>query len=86
MPLLRRTPMVRRLEFCCRVGLSLLLTGLAGRVLWFASKTETGLQTLTRQWIDATVSPVLGARIPIHSRDAAEQADFWLDEVDRTRA
>ncbi len=61
----------------------LLLVGLTCRLLWQASRTETGLETLRLQWRDATWGLVVGKRTPIHSEDPTVQARQWLDEIDR---
>ncbi len=53
------------------------------RLLWIASRTETGFQTLHLQWRDATLGWVQGSYKPIHSREPPEQAEFWLPEVGR---
>lgn len=57
--------------------------GLSCRLLWMAGQTETGLETLSLQWRDATYGLVAGGRIPIHSQEPTRQAEFWLREVDR---
>lgn len=57
--------------------------GLSCRLLWVASQTETGLETLRLQWRDATWGLAVGNRTPIHSQEPAEQAELWQREVDR---
>ena len=61
----------------------LVLGGLTCRLLWHASRTETGLETLRLQWRDATWGLVVGKRTPIHSQEPTVQARLWLEEVDR---
>ncbi|MBN2024530.1 MAG: hypothetical protein JW809_17255 [Pirellulales bacterium] len=60
-----------------------LVVGLVVRLLWRAAHLETGFSTLQCQWRDATVGWIVGDRNPIPSREPAEQAEFWLREVDR---
>ena len=62
----------------------LVLVGLTCRLLWQASRTETGQETLRLQWRDATWGLAVGNRTPIHSQEPATQARLWLDEIDRT--
>ncbi len=61
----------------------LLLLCLSIRLLWLASRTETGFQTLHLHWRDATLGWVQGSYKPIHSREPPDQAEFWLREVGR---
>lgn len=56
---------------------------LGTRLIWLASRTETGWEMLGRQWRDATIGWVAGKETPIGMREPIEQADFWLHEVDR---
>lgn len=60
----------------------LLLVGLAGRLLWFAANTETGLAMLHVQATDATWGWFAGNHTPIHSQEPATQARLWLEEID----
>ncbi len=66
-----------------RICAALLLLGLGVRLLWVASRPETGFETLGLQWRDATLGWVLGGYEPVHKREPLEQAEFWLPEVDR---
>ena len=75
--------MNRCAAFACWICLLLVLIGMACRLLWLASGTETGWPTLTRQWRDATAGWVVGRYVPIDLREPDEQAQFWLREVDR---
>jgi hypothetical protein len=53
------------------------------RVLWIASRNETGLTTLRLQWRDATVGWILGEHQSISMQEPPEQAEYWLRETDR---
>lgn len=61
----------------------LLVIGLAVRLFWRASQMETGLETLSTNWRDATIGWAVGDYQPIASREPQEQAEYWLAEVDR---
>ena len=56
---------------------------LASRTAWVASHAETGWETLSLQWKDATLGWFVGRYVPICQRDPVEQAEFWLGEVER---
>jgi len=77
-PLMKR---LAALSFWTCTSLLLLVMGV--RLLWVASRTETGLQTLGQQWRDGPLGWVLGSYEPIHKREPLQQAEFWLPEVDR---
>ena len=70
---------MRTFWFC----LFTMLTGMAGRLLWLASHTDTGLELLHTQWKDATLGLLAGRRTPVPSRESSDQAVYWLGEVDR---
>ena len=53
------------------------------RLAWVTSRTETGWETISQQWRDATVGLVAGEHQPISSREPVEQAAFWLRETQR---
>ncbi len=67
-------------------GLLLVFLVLAVRLAWVASRTETGWETITQQWRDATVGLVLGNHVPVGSLEPIDQAEFWLRETDRILA
>ena len=75
--------MNRCAAFACWICLPLVLIGMACRLLWLASGTETGFTTLRHQWRDATIGWVSDGHAPIYSREPVEQAEFWLGVVDR---
>ncbi|MCX7427991.1 MAG: hypothetical protein NTW96_20475 [Planctomycetia bacterium] len=60
-----------------------LVVCLSARLFWRATQMESGMGALGLQWRDATLGWVLGAYEPIDSREPAEQAEYWLREVDR---
>ena len=73
--------MARVLRYRWRCLLTaLVLAGLAARVAWIASHTETGWQTIASDWHEATVGQFVGHRFPFAE---SAQAGFWLAEVDR---
>jgi hypothetical protein len=72
-----------RLPFAFWLAALLLCFSLSLRLVWLASRTETGFSTLGMQWRDATLGWILGEHQPIYLREPAEQADFWLRETDR---
>ena len=67
-------------------GLLVVFLALAVRLAWVASRTETGWETITQQWRDATVGLVLGDHVPVGSLEPIDQAEFWLRETDRILA
>jgi hypothetical protein len=67
-------------------GLLLAFLVLAVRLAWVASRTETGWETISQQWRDATVGLVLGDHVPVGSLEPIDQAEFWLRETDRILA
>lgn len=73
----------RTAEYTFWICTLLVLLGGTGRLLWHASRTETGLETLRFQWRDATWGMAVGKRTPIHSQEPMAQAHLWLDELDR---
>ncbi|NQT35926.1 MAG: hypothetical protein HQ581_00465, partial [Planctomycetes bacterium] len=64
----------------------LLALALGARLAWVASQLETGAETLALSWRGATLGQVGWPRVPLCDRPAADQADFWLAEVDRILA
>ncbi len=76
--------MIRAAKYTFWICTLLLLVGLTCRLLWNASRTETGLETLRLQWRDATWGLVVGTRTPIHSQEPTTQARWWLHEIVRT--
>lgn len=68
------------------VLLPLALLCLGARLLWLASRMETGPLTLEEQWWEATLGSFLPEELPITSQDPPDQAEFWLREVDRVLA
>jgi hypothetical protein len=64
-------------------GLFILTVVLFARLIWMASRAETGWWQLKRQFRDATVGLVKGQRGPIYMQEPGDQADFWLKEVKR---
>jgi hypothetical protein len=75
--------MNRRTTIACWFVVAFVLTALAGRALWLASKTEIGLELIRDQWMSATTDALRGPRIPVYSQEPIEQAEFWLREVNR---
>jgi hypothetical protein len=61
----------------------LLVAMLAGRLLWIASRTETGFETLRAQWVDAVRELAFRPRVPVSQREPIEQAEFWRGKLDR---
>ena len=59
------------------------LAGLAARLAWVASHTETGWETIAADWHAATIGQFVGHRLPVVQRDLTEQTEFWLAEIDR---
>lgn len=72
----------RRRRFVTGVVVLLFLILLL-RFLWITSHTETGWETVSQSWRDATVGLVAGEYQPIGFREPADQAAFWLTETDR---
>jgi len=68
------------------VLLGAVLLALGARVVWVASRSETGWDVLRVQWYDATLGWLAGEYEPIGQREPPEQADFWLAETDRILA
>lgn len=64
----------------------LALLCLGCHLLWLATQTETGLETVELQWRHATWGWIVGNRTPIHSQEPVDQAKFWLRETDRVLA
>jgi hypothetical protein len=62
------------------------LAGLAARLAWLASHTETGWETIAADWHAATIGRIVGYRLPVAQRDQRGQNDFWLPEIDRILA
>ena len=62
------------------------LAGLAARLAWVASHTETGWETIAADWHAATIGRIVGYRLPVAQRHAMEQDSFWLSEIDRVLA
>lgn len=56
---------------------------LGSRFLWGASNAEVGWETVAGHWHDWTLGQLGWERTPITEREPTEQAEFWLDEVDR---
>ena len=56
------------------------------RLAWVASRAEVGWDVVAVQWRDATLGWFVGEHRPVPSRSPAEQADFWLAEVERVLA
>jgi len=75
--------MKRRARWILSICSLLVLLFLACRLLLVALQTETGLQTLSLSWWDATCGAVLGKHEPIYSQEPAIQAEYWLAESDR---
>lgn len=73
-------PRLRIVVWLCT---GLLIAMLAGRLLWTASHTETGLETLRAQWVDAVRELAFRPRVPVSVREPIEQGEFWNGEVDR---
>jgi hypothetical protein len=63
--------------------MALVLAGLAARVAWIASHTESGWETIASDWRGAAIGQFVGRRLPVAQRDSAAQTDFWLLEIDR---
>jgi hypothetical protein len=59
------------------------LVGLAARLAWVASHTETGWETIAADWHAAAIGQFFGYRLPVAQRGQKGQNDFWLPEVDR---
>jgi len=69
-----------------RILLAVLLVAVAvlgGRFLWVSSDSEIGWETVANHWHDWTLGQLGWQRTPITEREPVEQAEFWLDEVDR---
>jgi hypothetical protein len=82
------TPGSKRLRDWRRIALFVavvLLIGLAIRLTWTASLTQTGWETLAGHARDATLGWCLEQRT-LGELTPAEQAEFWLAEVDRVLA
>ena len=62
------------------------LAGLAARLAWVASHTETGWETIAADWHAATIGQFVGHRLPVAQRDQTAQTEFWLAEIDRILA
>ena len=65
---------------------AIVLVGLAGRLVWIASRTETGWETIAADWHAATIGRFVGHRLPVAQRDQTAQTEFWLAEIDRVLA
>ncbi len=61
----------------------LLTLALGARLAWVASRLETGPETLALSWRGATLGQIGWPRVPLCDLPPAEQADFWLAEIDR---
>ncbi len=59
---------------------------LGTRLVWVASRAETGWETLGLSSYNALLAPIGLQRKPIGDRNPAEQAEIWLCEVDRVIA
>ncbi|MEX1039921.1 MAG: hypothetical protein WDZ51_04785 [Pirellulaceae bacterium] len=65
--------------------LAVVIAGLTTRVVWHASTTETGWQTLARQVRGSVLVWFEYPPVNVGYRSWADQADFWLDVSDRVQ-
>jgi hypothetical protein len=53
------------------------------RFIYVAARTETGWESISQQWRDATLGVFVGEYMPLTSREPVDQAVYWLRETDR---
>jgi hypothetical protein len=75
--------MKRAFHYTMAISVALAVAGLSFRLLWYAANTETGYDTLRRQWSDATWGWIRGPYTPVGSLVPKLQAQVWLKEIAR---